>query len=211
MKYLFLFDFDGVIVDSLELYKETTRRCFEVIGKPITKTHEEFLALFDENFYAAIQKRGVGMEEFGAAVLKIAPGMDYSTVAPFETLKPVLRELKKDNIIVIVSSNTAPAITSILSRVNWNGCFDEILGADFMLSKVDKIFHAMEKWHMPPGKTIFIGDTTGDIKEARHAGIVTVAVTWGWHSRDRLAGANPDYLIDTPQDLMTITSDTAAR
>ena len=117
MKYLFLFDFDGVLVDSLDLYIDTTRRCFEAIGKPITQNHEDFLALFDENFFTAIQKRGVGMEEFGEAVLKIAPSVDYSTVVAFETLKPVLRELKQDNTIVIVSSNTAHAITSILARV----------------------------------------------------------------------------------------------
>jgi phosphoglycolate phosphatase len=53
-------------------------------------------------------------------------------------------------------------------------------------------------------RTYYIGDTTGDIREAKMAGIRTVAVTWGWHSRERLAKLQPDYLIDNPSDLLSI-------
>lgn len=203
-KKLFLFDFDGVIVDSLELYEATTRRCFETIGKPITKNHEDFLKLFDENFYEAIQKRGIEMDEFKRALVQIAPSIDYSTVKAFAGMEPVLRALKNDNTLLIVSSNTVHAITAILSRIRYDGCFDEILGADFMLSKVDKIFHAMEKWNHHPERTFFVGDTSGDIKEARQTSVKTVAVTWGWHAKERLEKAQPDYLIESPDQLLEL-------
>jgi phosphoglycolate phosphatase-like HAD superfamily hydrolase len=29
-------------------------------------------------------------------------------------------------------------------------------------------------------------------------------VTWGWHSRERLTAARPDYLVDKPEDLLGI-------
>ena len=45
MKKLLLFDFDGVIVDSLELYEETSRLCLEEIGGQIIKNREDFLSL----------------------------------------------------------------------------------------------------------------------------------------------------------------------
>jgi phosphoglycolate phosphatase len=203
-QYLFLFDFDGVIVDSMELYEETTRRCFETIGKPITKNHEDFLDLFDENFYEAIQQRGVSIEEFNDAVKQVVPTIDYSGVTAFEGLMPILRELKKNHVLLIVSSNNVHAIMAILSIINFNSCFDEILGADFRLSKVDKIIYAMEKWNISSDRTFFVGDTTGDIKEAKEAGVKTVAVTWGWHTKERLEKTKPDLLIDFPRELLDV-------
>jgi len=204
MKKLFLFDFDGVIVDSLELYEEMTRRCFEKIGKPITKNREDFLNLFDDNFYEAIRKRGIDADEFNSAAALVIPNIDYGKVVPFEGLMPVLRELEKNNILLIISSNSSYAIRLILSKYNFDSCFDDILGADFMVSKVDKIFHAMEKWEIPKDRTCFIGDTTGDIKEGKEAGVKTVAVTWGWHTKERLQQVRPDYVIDNPHELINI-------
>ncbi|MCD6152331.1 MAG: HAD family hydrolase [Syntrophobacterales bacterium] len=204
MKKLLLFDFDGVIVDSLELYEEMTRRCFEKIGKPIIKNHEDFLNLFDDNFYEALRKRGVDADEFNNAAGLIAPYADYSKVAPFKGLMPALRELDKNNILLIISSNSLYAIEFILSKINFNGSFDKILGADFMLSKIDKINYAVEKWEIPKDRTYFIGDTTGDIKEAKEAGVKAVAVTWGWHTKERLKEEFPDYLIDSPHELLNI-------
>ncbi len=204
MKKLFLFDFDGVIVDSLELYQEITRLCFEKIGKPITKNHEDFLDLFDDNFYEAIRKRGIDADEFNSAAALVIPNVDFGKATPFEDLMPVLRELKKDNVLLIISSNSSYAIRLILSKYNFDGCFDDILGADFMVSKVDKIFHAMEKWEIPKDRAYFIGDTTGDIKEAKEAGVKSVAVTWGWHTKERLKQVRPDYVIDNPHELINI-------
>jgi phosphoglycolate phosphatase-like HAD superfamily hydrolase len=31
-----------------------------------------------------------------------------------------------------------------------------------------------------------------------------VAAAWGWHGRDKLATANPDFLIDIPDDLLDL-------
>jgi phosphoglycolate phosphatase len=57
---------------------------------------------------------------------------------------------------------------------------------------------------MKKEKTFYVGDTVGDIKEARLAGVKTVAVTWGWHNKERLEMASPDYVIETPDDLLKI-------
>jgi len=31
-----------------------------------------------------------------------------------------------------------------------------------------------------------------------------VAVTWGWHSREKLVAARPDFLVDRPEDLLQV-------
>lgn len=204
MEKLFLFDFDGVIVDSLEFYEEVARLYSEEIGRTIARDREEFMDLYDDNFYVSIRKRGFDLEALGRAAKTVAPRLDHTTIEAFEDCFPVIEELARDHILLIVSSNSRRTIELILSKYSCIECFREILGADFMYSKVKKIRHAMEKWRKTPEETYFIGDTTGDIREARAAGVRTVAVTWGWHSRSRLETAHPDHIIETPAELLAL-------
>ncbi len=201
---LFLFDFDGVIADSLSFYEEFVRTCLEQTGTPVIKTREEYLDLFDGNFYESLRAKGVDTTAFNNTAMAIAPEMDYSRIVPFRDLLPVICKLRKHNTLLVISSNTSFTIRSFLSRYGFDGIFDDILGADFMLSKSKKINHAVEKWQASRDLTYYVGDTAGDIREGKAAGIRTVAATWGWHPRKRLEKSKPDYIVDSPDDLLNI-------
>ena len=201
---LFLFDFDGVLADSLDLYAEAVARCLERIGTPIVKDREDYLALFEGNFYESMAARGVDLAAFAQAAQEIMPGIDYDAMRSFDGLIPILESLKKDHLLAVISSNGSRTIRRMLERFGFEPYFEEVLGSDFLFSKKEKIDHALAKYGIPPERTFYIVDTTGDIVEARAAGIRTVAVTWGWHSRERLVAARPDFLVDTPEGLLTI-------
>ncbi len=204
MNKLFLFDFDGVVVDSLELYEDAVNRCLENLGKPVFKDRQEFLEIFDDNFYEGIARKGVDVPAFTKISAALAPGLDYGRVAPVGDLAPVLEKLGERHTLFIVSSNSNYAIRRILLRCRFDRYFEEILGHEFMLSKIGKIRHAMERREAGPEGTYYIGDTAGDIREAEKAGVRTVAVTWGWHSRERLERVNPDYIVDSPEELLNL-------
>ncbi|MCX5837210.1 MAG: HAD family hydrolase [Deltaproteobacteria bacterium] len=203
---LFLFDFDGVLADSLDLYAEAVTRCLERIGTPIIQDREDYLALFEGNFYESMAARGVDLAAFARAAKEIMPGIDYDAMRPFGGLLPVLESLKKDHLLAVISSNGSKTIRKMLDRFGFDPYFQEVLGSDFLFSKREKIDHALAKYGIPPERTFYIGDTTGDIAEARAAGVRTVAVTWGWHSRERLVAARPDVLVETPEDLLRMGS-----
>ena len=204
MNKLFIFDFDGVIADSLIFYEELVKTHLELIGSPVISTRKEFLDLFDGNFYESLRAQGVDMTAFNNAVMAAAPEIDYGRIPPFAGLLPVMNTLTKDNILLVVSSNISSVIQTFLSRYEFDGIFDDVLGADFMLSKTRKIGHAVEKWHVRMDRTYYVGDTVGDIREGQAAGIRTVAATWGWHSRERFEGIGADYVIDSPEELLTV-------
>ncbi len=78
-------------------------------------------------------------------------------------------------------------------------CIQEVLGADIEKSKVIKIKKQKEKY--PNSEIYYIGDTVGDIKEGKKAGIKTIAVSWGFHTKKQLEQEKPNFLIDKPKDL----------
>lgn len=201
---LFLFDFDGVLVDSLALYENSVNVCLERIGWPPIGTREEFLDLFEDNFYSAIAKRGIDVEAFMAASKAVTPTLDYGIVRPVTELLPVLAELKAHHGLVIISSNSSFAIRLMLAKFGFEPYFDDILGADFNFSKIEKILYAKGHFGTDSRHTWYVCDTAGDIREAREAGVMTAAVTWGWHPRERLERARPDAMIDKPGDLLAL-------
>jgi phosphoglycolate phosphatase len=206
MQNLLLFDFDGVLADSLDLYSEAVIRCLARIGTPIVKSREEYLELFDGNFYESMAARGVDLAAFSEAAREILPGIDYGAMKPFPGLIPILDALQKDHILLVVSSNGYRTIRAMLDRYGFASYFQEILGSDFLFSKKEKIDYALKKYGISQEKTFYIGDTAGDVLEARAAGVRTVAVTWGWHDRGRLAAVKPDFLVDTPEGLLSVGS-----
>jgi len=201
---LFLFDFDGVLVDSLNLYEKSVNLCLDRIGQRPIETREEFLDLFEDNFYNAITKRGVDVGEFMAASKAVTSTLDYSVARPFTGLMPVLAELKKRHGLVIISSNSSFAIRLMLAKFGFAPYFDDILGADFNFSKIEKILYAKGHYGTNGGHTFYVCDTAGDVREAREAGVKTVAVTWGWHPRGRLERARPDMIVDSPEELLAL-------
>ncbi len=50
---------------------------------------------------------------------------------------------------------------------------------------------------VPPEQTLMVGDTVGDLKASRAAGVPMAAVLWDSYDRARLADAGPDYWFET--------------
>ncbi|MDD5713057.1 MAG: HAD family hydrolase [Smithellaceae bacterium] len=204
MKKLFLFDFDGVIADSLHFYADLSQRALEKMGTPVIRNTDDFLELFEGNFYEGLIRKGIDLGEYFNASAEIFATADYSKVSPMPGLLPVVKELASRHVLAVISSNSSEAVHEMIRRFGFNGCFREIMGADFKLSKKDKIDHAVAAYGVDRDSTYYIGDTTGDIKEAREAGVRSIAVSWGWHSREKMAKALPDYLIDDPTELLNL-------
>jgi len=56
---LVMFDFDGVIVDSLDVFSSAFLDACAAAGVPGFTTPDDLLALMEDNFYAGMRARGV--------------------------------------------------------------------------------------------------------------------------------------------------------
>jgi len=65
---------------------------------------------------------------------------------------------------------------------------------------------ALERLGLPPGRALFVGDSTHDMHSGRAAGAATAAALWGPFSRAELATAHPTYWMQTLSELPDVVA-----
>ena len=60
---------------------------------------------------------------------------------------------------------------------------------------------ASQRAGIEPAGMLYVGDAVVDIQAGKAAGTRTAGVTWGASARPILAGAHPDYIFDTMEEL----------
>ena len=58
--------------------------------------------------------------------------------------------------------------------------------------------------HLNSGRTVYIGDTIYDVKSANASNIKSCVVTWGAQSAHDLLQENPHYVVNEPEEIITI-------
>jgi phosphoglycolate phosphatase len=194
-KKVIIFDFDGVIVDSLDLSLAINRELMPDLEQ------SEWERWNEGNVYKEIRKEHANdksadffFDKYNEQVIGIMPT---------QGMPEVIKELSKKYILVIISSGTQKAINAYLKKYGLIQHFNDILGRETHHSKVDKFHIILEKYHIQPQETLIITDTVGDIKEANEVGVKSIGVVWGIHNASKLKEANPHFIAMKPSEIIT--------
>jgi phosphoglycolate phosphatase len=200
---LLLFDYDGVIADSLEAFHGAVAGLCRAAGRPELAEREAYLALFDGNLFEGLAARGLSAADVGRVVggLPAALAAAYERVPLVPGMAEVLGHLGARHPLFVVTSNATAIVAGHLARGGVAGV-REVLGAEAGTSKVEKVQRMAARF--PGAAPWYVGDTLGDMREGRCAGATTVAVTWGWHDAARLRRGAPDHVVDRPADLLAL-------
>ncbi len=202
MTRVLAFDYDGVLVDSYAVFKRYfLMACQEENIDSISSEHD-FLSLFDGNLYERMTQQGLSRDQILRIVLTVRDGIiqEQDAIEPFPGIRDVVHELAETSILAVVTSNDTQVVRHFLETYDMD-CFTDILGSDCEPSKQAKLQYLRRQHH---ATCYYIGDTVGDIREGTKANVVTIAVTWGWHTMQRLRRAAPDHLVHTPAELLAL-------
>lgn len=190
---LIFFDYDGVMVDSLEAENAYFQEACQEVGVEGTKDAADMAKLSEGNFYENFHRRGVSMEDIGKIMkvyAEIKTDGRYETT-PFPEIFALLKKVSDRYPVYIITSNVSATVEARLKEFGVDGVRD-VLGADKETSKVKKLRSVMAQY--PGERTIFIGDTKGDMVESAEVGVdVRLGVTWGWQSPEVVLSGDPDY------------------
>jgi phosphoglycolate phosphatase len=203
---LLMLDHDGVVVDSLDVFSSSFIDACRLSGIPGVETPEDVLALFEENVYDSLRARGVDDSAIREAVRRTAGALRNALpwLKPFPLMPQILDDLGETHHVAIVTSNDEDVVTAFLRRHAVTGVA-EVVGARAGQSKAAKIESLIARF--PAQQTYwFVGDTAGDMREARRAGATPLGVAWGWHDPDLLLKTGAQSVVGTPADLLAVVA-----
>ncbi len=201
MTKLIIFDYDGVIVDSLELALQAATQAASAVGVERVVAANDLETLDNVTFDDLGRHIGIPedrINDFMASLLPfLAAHGDGAKV--FAGMPELLRGLALQHKVAIISASERATIRAVLE---WEGLEDAItviLGSDIPGAKAEKIVGAANSLGFELDKVYMVGDSISDIRQGKLAGVGTVATTWGWQSRSRLLAEQPDAIFDQPE------------
>ena len=205
-KFLIAFDYDGVIVDSLDQNLLVARQACQHLGLksfPTLDDIEQLENMSFEDLGRQIKVPENRLKDFTSFVFRQL-AQDTNTLFIFEGISDLLLQLGKQHTLVVVTTNMHEVVERFLNKHGLEKCFVRIMGGEWQGSKHEKIIRVAQQLNFEKHWVYLVGDTISDIREARLAGINSIAVTWGYQSRKKLLEKSPDYIAETPQDILDI-------
>jgi phosphoglycolate phosphatase len=205
-KFLIAFDYDGVIVDSLDQNLLVAREACQHLGLksfPTLDDIEQLENMSFEDIGRQIKVPENRLKDFTSFVFRQL-ARDTNTLFIFEGISDLLLQLSKQHTLVVVTTNTRKVVVRFLNKYGLEKCFVRIMGDEWQGSKREKIIHVMQQFNYEKHLVYLVGDTISDIRAARLAGINSIAVTWGYQSRNKLLEKSPNYIAETPKEILDI-------
>lgn len=206
LKYLIIFDYDGVIVDSLDTNLKIAARACQKIGCSVHPSQAEIERLENIAFDDLGRQIGVPENKIPKFTEIVFDLLAQNAISPpiFPGIKEVIQKLKRKSHIAIITTNVKTAVNQVLESGGLCHDIDLVMGAEQNGSKSEKICQAIAAFNVRSSFTYMIGDAVSDIREAHKAGVNSIAVNWGYHPKEKLLQASPGHMVNAPEDIMAI-------
>lgn len=204
-KPILVFDFDGTISDSVEAMFESVNDLSKILGFRKIK-NEEYASFRKMSTEEIIKELGIPKDLIPRIIDGIHKGLKKraNSLKPVDGMVDTLKFLAKNGYpMYIVTSNTKANVESFIKKFKiyyFSGIYPEggYYGKSNLINKFIKDLGAGKD------SVVFIGDEVRDIEAGKECKIKTAAVTWGLNGKKALNKKHPDWLIDTPKQLMNI-------
>jgi phosphoglycolate phosphatase len=203
---LLLFDYDGVLADTFQLFFDVFIETQRSLGMGRPPTMQDAVSLEVQSFVGVAEAIGIpdhmiSLFETSATECLIKKMVD---VHLFPEIPPILEALSRKNDICVITLNKTSYVLETLTSYGVLNTVAEIYGAETRLSKAESIIVAQTTFRADAESTYFIGDAVSDLRQAKQAGVKTVAATWGFQDRNMLLRESPDLVVNHPDELLEI-------
>ena len=210
-----MFDLDGTLIDSINVYFKVVQAVFGKLGLPPVSRARIHAAVDEGQFkwervlpaellagQDDIILRGMGIAR------QVYPEIFRRDVGFFEGVPELLAGIHGRGIkIGIVTATPGDHMTEkemLLAGNGVTGYIDALVtNDDAPLPKPapDTVLECCRRLSVSPEQSLFVGDTSVDIRAGKAAGTMTAAVLTGFDDRETLQGECPDVILTRVADL----------
>ena len=201
MTRVIIFDFDGTIANTLEAVVKIVNKNADHFGhKKVTK--EEIPYLQGKKPREILSYLGISILKLPFWIQRIHSEMnkEITNLAPTVNILPSISELKQENHLGILTSNTLDNVKEFLVKNNLD-VFDFVYTEKSVFGKSHVINKIIKHRKFDKNKMYYVCDEVRDIEAAKKSRVKSIAVTWGYNSKEALEKENPDFVIENPEEL----------
>ncbi|CQR74527.1 Pyrophosphatase PpaX [Sporomusa ovata DSM 2662] len=203
-----LFDLDGTLIDTSNLIVRSFQHTFiQHYGRALTP--QEVYAFFGKPLRDAMEHYGPDkVDELITTYRDFNLTYHDELTTGFASVPETMQKLYNNGILLaIVTSKSKSTAIRGLKLFAMDKYFSVVIGHEECQKHKphpEPVLRALEQIKLAPAECLMVGDSPFDLASARAAGVKTAAVRWtqiAWH---QLLAEQPDYVLTTIEDLLTI-------
>jgi len=125
----------------------------------------------------------------------------------YDGITELLENLKCKGFLLAVVSNKADFAVKTLCNKYFQGLLDVSFGEREGIKRKpcpDSVNEVINFLDVSKDNCYYVGDSEVDVKTAHNAEIKCIACSWGFRSKSVLENENPEYIIDSPEEILRI-------
>lgn len=197
-----VFDFDGTLADTFQSVVDSVN---DVHGRYRFEPIEDSETLRSKNWWRIIREDlKIPYYRFPGFYRRVRSHVKrrFLTAELFPELNDLLHALSKQFDLIILTSNKKSIVESLLYEHSIET--EEIIGSVPLFKKDRALANLLKRRSLGTHELLYIGDEVRDIRACKKANVPVCAVTWGFHSKQMLRRAQPDFLVERPEDLLQL-------
>ena len=209
-----IFDLDGTLLNSLDDLADSVNHALEKLNYPL-RSKEEICSFIGNGIEKLIElsvPEKTSYDKFAECLFlfKIHYSKNLKNkTKPYDGIMELLEYLKENEYkMAIVSNKFQDGVTELKDQY-FSEYIQVAIGKSSERRKKpypDSVLKAIEDLNSSKDKCLYIGDREVDFKTARNANIDFAGVAWGFRDKKILEDLGSDYIINTPNDLISILS-----
>ena len=208
----FIFDIDGTLLDTLPDLTAVTNTVLASYGFPQHPAHEilHFVGKGGRRLIEKAVPAGTSPDVVDEAFKRwqgVHEEMGIRLTKEYDGITEALAALKEQGIKLAALSNKFDGGVQEIVPHFFPGLFEVQHGeCDRIPRKPDPtgLLLTMEELGVTPERTVYVGDSKGDMVVAHAAGAYALGVSWGYQSKEELQAGKADRIIDAPASLLEV-------
>ena len=217
---LIIFDLDGTLINTIDDLGQACNHALAACAFPTHKI-EDYPRLVGNGINRLIERALPEEHRNEETVLRVreyfVPYYDEHNcdlTRPYDGITELLQTLKAEGHLLAVASNKYQAATEKIVAQLFPNIFDVVLGERENIPRkpdpqiVYDITHSLspivQSASHTPSPILYVGDSLVDAETAKAANLPFVACTWGFCTTEQLQKAQPDYMVNHPNEILSL-------